>query len=118
MSVFYELRDLSNIPLLNGVTMKAVYGDKSSVAFVDLPAFSRIPLHHHSSEQIGIVLDGEIEYTVEGETKVCGKGSMFIVPPNANHSLVVVSSKTAKLVDIFTPKRELTKALTYVEPAK
>ncbi len=115
MSVFYELKDLSATPVLNGITMKAVYGEKSSIAFVELPAYSRIPLHHHSSEQIGIVLEGEIEYTVEGETKICGKGSMFIVPPNAHHSLVVVSNKTAKLIDIFTPKRELTKALNYVE---
>lgn len=112
---FYELKDLESIPLLDGITMKAVYGEKSSVTFVDLPAYSRVLSHHHSSEQIGIVLEGEIEYTIEGETKLCKKGDMFIVPPNAHHALLVASDKPAKLVDIFTPKREMTKPFTYVK---
>ena len=115
MSAFYELKDLQDIPLINGVTTKSISGEKSSVAFVDLPAYSRISTHHHSSEQIGIVLEGEIEYTIEEETKLCKKGSAFIIPPNALHSLVVISNKPAKLVDIFTPKREMTKPFKYVE---
>lgn len=115
MSYFYELKDLPDMPLINGITMKAVYGEKSSVAFVDLPPYSRVEHHHHKREQIGVVLEGEIEYTVEGETKLCGKGTVFVVPPNAHHSLVVVSKRGAKMLDIFTPKRDMTAALNFVE---
>ena len=112
---FYELKDIQEVPLINGITVKAIYAEKSSVFFLELPAFSRIPTHHHPSEQIGIVLEGEIEYTIEDETKVCGKGSTFVIPPNAHHSLVVVSKKSAKLIDFFTPRRKHTESLTYVE---
>ena len=115
MSYFYELKDLPEIPLVNGITTKAVSGEKSSVAFVDLPPMSHVDLHHHSREQIGIVLEGEVEYTIEGEIKHCRKGTVFVVPPNAHHSLVVTSEKGAKMLDIFTPKRDMTAAFKYVE---
>ncbi|MCP4403408.1 MAG: cupin domain-containing protein [bacterium] len=115
MSYFYELKDLQEIPLINGITMKAIYGEKSSVTFVDLPPYSHIDSHHHKREQIGIVLEGEIQYTIEGETKTCGKGAAFVIPPNAHHSLLVASEKGAKMLDIFTPKRDIAAALSYVD---
>jgi quercetin dioxygenase-like cupin family protein len=101
--------------LINGITLKAIYSEKSSVSFLDLPAFSRIPTHHHSNEQIGVILEGEMEYTIGKETRVCGKGTAFVIPPNTPHSLVVVSNKPAKLIDVFTPRREITEPLKYVE---
>lgn len=115
MSYFYELKDLQEIPLVNGITTKAVSGEKSSVAFVDLPPMSHVDLHHHGREQIGIVMEGEVEYTIEGEIKICGKGSVIVVPANAHHSLAVVSKTGAKMLDIFTPKRDMTAAFRYVK---
>lgn len=115
MSYFYELKDLQDIPLINGITMKAVYGEKSSIAVVDLPPLSHVDLHHHQREQIGMVLEGEVEYTIEGETKTCSKGSVFVVPPNAHHSVVVTSRKGAKMIDIFTPMRDMKAALNFVK---
>ena len=93
---FYELKNIQEVPLVSGITVKAIHAKKCSVSFLDLPAFSRIPTHHHPSEQIGVVLEGEVEYTIENETKICGKGSAFVIPPNVPHSLVVVSKKPAK----------------------
>ena len=112
---FYELKDIREIPLVSGITVKAVYAEKCSVSFLDLPAFSRIPTHHHPSEQIGVVLEGKIEYTINDETKVCEKGSAFVIPPNAPHSLVVVSEKPAKLIDFFTPQHKHSEPITYSE---
>lgn len=111
---FYELKDIHEIPLVHGITIKAIYGEKMSASFLDLPAFSRIPTHHHPNEQIGIVLEGELQYTIGEETKLCGKGTAFVIPPNVPHA-IVVSEKRAKLVDIFTPQREVTEPLTYFE---
>jgi quercetin dioxygenase-like cupin family protein len=111
---FYDLEDIPDVPLVNGITLKAIYSEKSSISFLDLPAYSRIPTHHHPSEQIGIVLEGAMQYTIGEETKVCRKGTAFVIPPHAPHSLVVVSGKPAKLVDIFTPKRQVSEPLQYM----
>jgi quercetin dioxygenase-like cupin family protein len=112
---FYHLEEIQAIPLVNGITVKAIYSEKSSVSFLDLPPYSRIPMHHHENEQIGGVLEGEIEYTIENETAVCTPGMTFVIPPNAHHAAVVVSNTPAKLIDIFTPPRDLTEPLRYKE---
>ena len=93
---FYKLEDIQAIPLVNGITIKAIYSEKSSISFLDLPPYSHIPIHHHENEQIGVVLEGEIEYTIGDETVLCHPGMTFVVPPNVNHAAVVVSKKPAK----------------------
>lgn len=111
---FYDVSELQEVPLVNGITLSAIYGEKISVSFLNLPPLSRLPIHHHPNEQVGIVLDGEIEYTIGEETRLCRKGMAFVIPPNAPHSLVVVSDKSAKLADIFTPPRKITEPLHYL----
>lgn len=112
---FYKLEDIQAIPLVNGITIKAIYSEKSSISFLDLPPYSRIPMHHHENEQIGVVLEGEIEYTIGDETVLCHTGMTFVVPPNVHHAAVVVSKKPAKLLDVFTPPRKVTEPLRYAE---
>lgn len=115
---FYDVSELHEIPLVNGITLTAIYGEKVSVSFLNLPPLSRLPIHHHVNEQVGIVLEGEIEYTIGEETRICGKGMAFVIPPNVPHSLVVVSERPAKLADIFTPPRKITEPLKYLEERK
>jgi quercetin dioxygenase-like cupin family protein len=112
---FFELQDIQDIPLVNGITLKAVYGEKCSVSFLELSPFSSIPAHHHENEQIGIVIEGELEYTIGDETRRCRNGTAFVVPPNTIHSAVVVSEQPAKLIDVFTPPRKITESLKYTE---
>jgi quercetin dioxygenase-like cupin family protein len=107
---FLELQNIQATPLVDGITLKAIYGEKCSVSFLELSPYSRIPAHHHDNEQIGIVLEGELEYTIGNETQLCRAGTTFVIPPNTIHSGVVVSDQTAKLIDIFTPPRKYTKS--------
>ena len=115
MSFFYEINELQEIPVVSGVIMKTMNTAESSIAFVDFPPFSRIQTHHHNSEQVGNVLEGEIEYTIGEEIKLCKKGTLFVVPANMPHSAAVTSERPAKVLDIFTPKRELHLPLNYVK---
>ncbi len=115
MSFFYEVSDLREIPVVNGVSMKTMDSEESSFAFVDFPPLSHIPMHHHESEQVAIVLDGEIEYTIGTETKICREGMIIVVPPNTPHSAMVATERHVKMLDIFTPKRELHHPLKYVK---
>ena len=112
---FYELKDIQEIPLVNGITIKAVYGESVSVSFLEFPAQSRIPPHTHPNEQIGIVTEGALQYTIDGESKLCAAGAAFVIPPNAVHSARVVSDKPAKLLDVFTPPRNIMEPLRYTE---
>ncbi len=50
------------------------------------PANSGSPPHVHPWEEIYVVLDGELEVTVEGASEVLSKGATAHVPSNTSHS--------------------------------
>jgi quercetin dioxygenase-like cupin family protein len=112
---FYALKDIQELPLVNGIMIKAIYGNSASVSFLEFPAYSRIPPHAHPNEQIGIVTEGALHYTINGESKLCPAGSAFVIPPNAVHSAMVVSDTPAKLIDVFTPPRNIMEPLKFID---
>ncbi|MFA5026955.1 MAG: cupin domain-containing protein [Candidatus Methylomirabilota bacterium] len=112
---FFQLSDIQEAPLINGITIKGISGENISVSFLEFPPFARIPPHRHPNEQIGIVEDGELEYTIGDRTMVCRKGMAFLVPPNTTHSAAVVSEQPVRLVDVFTPPRQFTEPLKFEE---
>jgi quercetin dioxygenase-like cupin family protein len=57
-----------------------------------------IPPHSHKA-QWGIVLEGEIEMTVGGETRTYGPGSTYYIPADVVHSARVPAG--AKAIDFF-----------------
>src|SRR4029077_346533 len=57
-----------------------------------------IPPHSHKG-QWGVVLEGEIEMTIGGETRVFGAGSSYYIPAGVVHSAKVPAG--AKAIDFF-----------------
>jgi len=55
--------------------------------------------HHHENEEVWIVLDGDLEMTLDGETKVAQAGDMVVVPRNAHHSARALTAVRAIVVD-------------------
>jgi quercetin dioxygenase-like cupin family protein len=110
---FFQLSDIQPYPLVNGITIKGVSGDNISVSFLEFPPGAEIPPHRHTNEQIGIVEDGELQYTIGDHTMICRQGMAFLVPPNTLHSARVVSKHPVRLVDVFTPPRQFTEPLRY-----
>lgn len=91
--------------LLAGVNARTFWGENMLLALVDLDANAIVPSHSHHHEQCGIVLDGELQFTIGGETKTLMPGQMYIIPSDTEHS-VVVGSKPARVLDVFSPVRE------------
>jgi quercetin dioxygenase-like cupin family protein len=104
---FFQLHDIHEVELFNGIKIRGVYGERISVSVLDLPPFAKIPPHRHPNEQMGIVEDGEVEYTIGEQTLVCRKGTAFVIPPNTTHAATVVSDTPARILDIFTPPRRV-----------
>ena len=93
-----------------------------------LTAASNPPLHIQLDEDEAFyVIDGEIEFTVDGAQVVAGAGTFAFVPRGASHTfdvrtdvarmLVITSGKPANtLVDFFTGMGEPARARTLPEP--
>jgi quercetin dioxygenase-like cupin family protein len=61
-------------------------------------------LHSHPHEQIGYVVSGRFEFTLDGVTHTLGPGDSYYVPPHAVHGARALEASI--LVDVFTPQRQ------------
>jgi quercetin dioxygenase-like cupin family protein len=91
--------------LFGAITARTFWGENMLLSLVDLPAGSVVPMHSHPHEQAGVLLEGEVTFTVGGETRALKPGDMWMIPGGVEHS-VVAGDRPAKALDIFSPVRE------------
>ncbi len=102
---FYDPAERQQKELAPGIMARTFWGEQMLLAVVDLEPDAVLPIHSHMHEQSGIVLEGELEFTVGGETKVLKPGDVYVIPGNTEHH-ARTGSAGAKVVDIFSPVRE------------
>lgn len=56
------------------------------VLFASYPAGTAIPSHHHDTENVGIITQGELILTLDGKEKRYGPGDWYHVPARAAHA--------------------------------
>ena len=88
-----------------GADIRTFWGDKMTLSVVDLAANSSVPLHSHPHEQAGVVLEGEMDFTIGDETRRLQVGDLYIVPGGVTHG-VQVGPQPARALDIFSPVRD------------
>ncbi len=102
---FFKESDLKARQVLEGITLRAVSGDKTMMTFFEFEPNAVIPSHKHPHEQITYVIEGEMEFTVESETKVLKNGDGVVILSNQKHSAKILNKPT-KAVDAWYPVRE------------
>ena len=70
---------------LDGVESHLVQAGDQQMVFMRFTRDLEVPEHSHEA-QWGVVLDGEMELTVEGVRKVLRRGDSYYVPAGAKHS--------------------------------
>jgi quercetin dioxygenase-like cupin family protein len=75
---------------------------------------AEFPLHSHPQEQITLIQDGGVEFSVGGEVKPLRPGDWSVVPPNVPHGLRA-GDGGARFLAIVVPKRDSPHAYTVVE---
>ena len=62
------------------------------------------PLHiHHNEGEVFYVLEGQVEFTAEGETVVCEAGATVSLPQDSLHTWKVVGEKPARMLTMLMP---------------
>ena len=97
--------DLEGKQMAEGLTLRAVAGDHTMLTFVEFQPHAVLPVHQHPHEQITFLLAGELEFTLERETRILGKGEGVIVRSQAQHGARALN-KPAKVLDVWYPRRE------------
>jgi quercetin dioxygenase-like cupin family protein len=81
-----------------------VHGNQLTWAFWTVEKGAVVPEHQHPHEQIMHVVEGDFEFTLDGEIKICKPGDIVHIPSNLPHSGKAITP--CKLMDVFSPVRE------------
>ncbi|NOY23840.1 MAG: cupin domain-containing protein, partial [Acidobacteria bacterium] len=74
----------ADIPL-EGVRAYISQADSHQILFMEFERDVKVPEHSHGA-QWGIVLNGEMELAIDGETKKYIKGDSYFIPEGRMHS--------------------------------
>ena len=103
-----NLKDLADFPLLeiwgDEVRARRVQGERITLAIVELAPNAVVPEHRHAAEQLGMVIRGQMHFTVDGETRDLGPGGTWRILGDRPHD-VVAGPEGAVVIDVFTPVR-------------
>jgi quercetin dioxygenase-like cupin family protein len=100
----YTWDDMEKEVLSPVIARKIISGDKAMVAQVFLAKGAIVPEHFHESEQITYILEGALEFELEGQKIVVAKGQVLRIPSNVPHRAVALEDTLD--LDIFSPLRE------------
>ncbi len=102
---FFRKRELGARRLLDGITLRSVSGKKTMMTFFDFEPDAVVPSHRHDHEQITYIVEGEMEFSIEGEKRILGKGDGVVILSGQEHGARVLSKRTMA-VDAWYPIRE------------
>lgn len=87
-----------------GVNAQFFVGDELMVMRVTIAKGETAPTHSHRHEQMSVILQGQVNFTVGEETMALSIGDVVSIPGHIPHS--VTALEDAELIEIFTPVRE------------
>ena len=102
---YYNPKDRQSKELIPGINAKTFWGEKMLAAVVDLEPNVHLPRHSHPHEQLGIVIEGQIEFTVADQKQVLGPGEVYVIPGGVEHEARTFDHPV-KVMDVFSPVRE------------
>jgi quercetin dioxygenase-like cupin family protein len=116
---FVDVEAVAAVEMLPGLTFQPVIGESTLVNVVSFAPHTEAPMHAHEEEQIVIVTDGELEFTIDRETRTMRAGDVATVPPWVPHG-ARTGDRACRELDVFTPPRAtlVEHATTQVGPSR
>ena len=99
-----HLFDEKKMELFPGIDAQILAGRQAMVMRVTLEQGAIAAEHAHPHEQISVVLQGQMEFTISGETKMLNEGDAVVIPGDALHSVKAIVQ--SELLEVFAPVRE------------
>ena len=102
---YYDPKERQTKELAAGVRTRTFWGSNLLLSVVELDPNSEVPSHTHPHEQAGMMLEGALEMSVAGETKLLNPGDIYIIPGDVEH-WARSGNSPVRVLDIFSPVRE------------
>lgn len=101
---FHKLDAIKSKEILPGFHARLLHMTNMTYSHVTVAAGHVLPEHHHVHQQVSILLSGDFEFTMEGETRIVSEGDIVEIPPNVPHSGKAITD--CVILDMFSPVRE------------
>ena len=99
-----HLFDEKKMELFPGIDAQIFAGRQVMVMRVVLEQGAIAPAHAHPHEQMSVVLQGEVEFTIGEEQKTLKAGDVVDIPSDVMHSVKAIAQ--SELIEVFSPVRE------------
>lgn len=76
--------------------------EKHQLVFFEMEPSTQVPEHSHDYPQWGIIIEGKMELTIDGKTKIIEKGEEYVIPAKAKHYVRFLSK--SRVMDLFLEK--------------
>lgn len=81
-----------------------IHGESMTIAHWTFVSGTELPEHSHPHEQIALVVEGELELTIDGDIHVLRSGDAAVIPGDVPHAARAVT--VCRVIDTFHPVRE------------
>ncbi len=102
MQYFFHSDDVERRNVAPGITVRVMSGHSRTMRLVEMAPNSVMPIHSHTDEQSGFVLQESMEFTIDGEKIVVNQGDAYFIPASVEISLIGSDEWTVYL-GIFNP---------------
>jgi quercetin dioxygenase-like cupin family protein len=89
----------------DGIERQMVWGDRVMVCRLRIAPRTVTPVHSHPHEQVTLVEQGPVEFTIDGQTRIVQTGDVLVFPSHIRHGATMLDREVV-LIDIFSPPRE------------
>jgi quercetin dioxygenase-like cupin family protein len=97
-------RDDAGFEMSPGLEFRPILAESMTVNVVRFQPNTVAPVHAHEEAQISLVVEGELEFEVNGEVRILGPNMAVVIPPFAPHG-ARTRDTTCLAVDAFHPPR-------------
>ncbi len=95
----------SHHEIFPGVHIWTTHGKHLMLSLVEMQPNAVVQRHAHPHEQLGMLLEGELSFTIGEQTHRVLPGQMWRIPGGVEHR-VVAGPQGATALDVFYPIRE------------
>jgi quercetin dioxygenase-like cupin family protein len=88
-----------------GVEIYTANTERLMISLVEFRPHAVVEEHSHPHDQMGILIEGELDFTIGGQRKTLRPGQMWRIPGGVKHK-AVAGAAGAKALDVFHPIRE------------
>jgi quercetin dioxygenase-like cupin family protein len=75
------------------------HSQNMTFAYYAVEAGAWIHEHSHPNDEVWNIIDGQLEITIAGETRVVGPGCAAVIPPDTAHSVEALTASRVIVVD-------------------